>query len=223
MLTNSSEKEIRQILHSIPIEVIFAGFRGNTLALAQAGWDLSMRQVMSPFGEYEMQLAMQWGDRASAVYALSHPVRLRASEVIGRSRQSNHYEWSQFLAQQVFQIGHVSNGIRFQVIPVRAMSVGAFASEWEGIDARPQERNGEVDIKDFKFFKVAKQSVKDLIVSPDQVPEMLDIILKLQAKGQKEIRAREKSRENFRQYNSGEMFETKPAHEVQAQIITLAG
>lgn len=70
-----------------------------------------------------------------------------------------------------------------------------------------------------KFFKVANATAKDLIVHPDQVPELLEVILKCQAGTQKDIRKRDQSRSNYEKYGE---HGVKPAHEVQAQIITLA-
>lgn len=224
MHTNSSERAIKHLLHSLPVEVIFAGFRGTTLSLAQAGWDLSMRQQIGYGGEYEMQLALRHGDQQNAIYALSHPLRLRHGEIYG-AMQDN-LRLAQFMASQVFDIQHVYRNIEFMRIPMQHSSRSGFLSDWQGVDARPQEMvaTERIDIREFKFFKVANEAAKELIVHPDQVPELLDLILKAQAGSQKEIRAREKSRENLAEYRSGDMFDKgKPAHQVQAQIITLAG
>lgn len=91
------------------------------------------------------------------------------------------------------------------------------------ISSIPEERTQEESIRDFKFFKVANNSVKDLIVLPEQVPDLLDAILKVQKPTQQEIKKRIESRVNFKAYRDGEMFSAKPSHTVQAQIITLTG
>lgn len=207
----------KELLHQMPVEVHFAGFKSDTYSLGQAGWDLSLNQQLSPSSaRMGVQLAMRHGDRENALYALSHHVEV-PYEAIMRGRMG--FEGMvQFFRSIFFNIMHVAPGFRFQVMPIR----GSFSANFSAFDPTPQQIVEE-DIRDFKFFKTGTTEMKDLIVSPEQVPELLDVILKIQGKGQNDIRARARSRENFQAYQSGEMFETKPARTVQAQIITLAG
>ncbi len=209
----------KELLYSIPIDVHFAGFRSNTLELAKSGWDLSMRQEMSMRSPYtEMQLAMRQGNRETGLYMLSHPIEM--DPLRARHEMSNQLNFAKFLSQIYFEIGYAANDIRFQMIPTRGMT---FASSFEAIDPHPQERTQEASIRDFKWFKVSNPNIQDLIVHPDQVPELLSLVLKTQSEQQKDIRQKNKSRANHEAYRSGEMFETKPAHKIHAQIITLAG
>lgn len=212
MLTQNSAKEI---LHSLPIDVAFAGFRGNTLSLAQAGWDLSMDQRHDRYGEYTMRLAMRHS--GAKLYALSQMIRLPYGR-IGAATSSMH-EYAQLLASMYFVIEHVAPEFQFHVMPVQ--SVGSFSRGFQAIDPFPQERVERESIRDFKFFKVSNPELKDIIVDPSQVPELLGMVLRAQEKTMKEVRSRERSRENTQRVREN-MSGTKPAHHVQAQIITLA-
>lgn len=211
----------KDLLYSLPIDVQFAGFRGNTLSLAKAGWDLSMKQGMD-FGQFTMQLAMRSGNRDCAIYALSNVIRLPYGD-IGNAIHSTPMGYAKFLTSICFEIAYVANDIRFQVIPQMASRGISFSSEFNAIDAMPQMRTKEESIQDFKFFKMANPESQELIITPDRVPEILDLILKAQSKDQAEIRERMKSRENLRQYKNGDMFDAKPDRNICAQLITLAG
>lgn len=209
----------KELLYNLPIDVDFAGFRSTTYSLGRAGWDLSLRQQNEIYdGGYTLQLAMRHGDRNTAIYALSHPLILER------------YHFEQMMAEPAtfasvmrglhFSIAHVAPDIRFQIMPVRGFSM---VEQFMPISSIPEERTQEESIRDFKFFKVANNSVKDLIVLPEQVPDLLDAILKVQKPTQQEIKKRIESRVNFKAYGDGEMFSAKPSHTVQAQIITLTG
>lgn len=214
MHTLNSAKEL---LHSLPVEVEFAGFRSNTLRLAQSGWDLSMEQQMNPrFYGPSLRLAMR--HTGAKLYAISNEVVVDYGRLSGSLQ--NPVAYAEYLSHVCFSIACVALDIRFAVRGEQAYG-GTFASRFQAIDPFPQERIVEESIHDFKFFKVANPSIKDIIVSPDQVPELLEMVLRAQAPGQREIRARERSRKNMQAYREG-FNSTKPAHSVQAQIITLA-
>lgn len=205
------------VLRSLPVEVRFAGFKSTTLALAQAGWDLSMQQTLDfRWGEPSLQLAMRFVDRAGAgMYAISRPMELEYG-FLREAQHADEHRLIGMMAQMGFEIMHMGPQIKFCVQPVYSRGV-SFASSFEPIDARPQYV--EEDIRDFKFFKVAKPTVKDLIVDPRDVPELLELVLKAQKPMLDKVRRREKSRSNEEWMRNG--FEAMPRHEVQAQIITL--
>jgi hypothetical protein len=203
-------KSAKELLYSLPIKVLFAGFNSTTIALGQSGWDLSMKQQLNLNGDFELQLAMRMGDRANALYAISHPTIIRRHAYEQCKRDLVHY--TNFFSHQYFEIAHVSPGFQFKILPM--MNATSFVNAFEPINPLPQERHE--DVRDMKFFKVAQATAKDLIVHPDQVPELLEVILKCQQSTQKEIKSRDRSRENAMNYGA------KPAHEVQAQILTLA-
>lgn len=203
-----------EMLLSLPIEVHFAGFRTTTTAMGRSGWDLSLEQnVDMLLYEKEFRLAARHGDRESALYLLSHPLRLRRSDHARYT--SSPVEYAKFFAEQHFEIAYASNNIS-----VRCMNHGSFSANFRGFDPYPQERTEtEENIRDLPFFKVAKEQPKELIVDPSRVPELLDLILKSQEQQQAEIRERNRRRERIAHYDG----EIKSAGNVCAQIITLAG
>lgn len=213
MHTPSSVKEL---LYSLPVEVEFAGFVSNTLTLARSGWDLSMQQDLT--GRYSdpiLRLAMR--HEGAKLYAISSEVHLHYAEMMGA--RSNAIEYAKFLANLRFSIQYVSSEIRFFSVSVGHRGV-SFSSSFQAIDPYPQERVEE-SISDFKFFKVSNPTIKDIIVSPEQVPELLEMVLRAQGPMVDQIRMRERSRQNT-QWARENMQDVKPAHSVQAQIITLA-
>lgn len=203
----------KDLLYSLPIAVEFAGFRGNTLSLAKAGWDLSMRQCVGYSGDYEMELAMRHG--GANLYAISNRVCLPYGEFL--SSASSQHEWAEYLTRICFFIHYVSTEIQFRIMPRSENSL--WHKEFMAIDPFPQVRDHEVSIKDFKFFKVSNPKLQDIIVDPNQVPELLDMVLKAQMPQQELIKRNERSRQNMEAYRAD--YPVKPSHVVQAQIITL--
>lgn len=215
-------KSDKALLHQLPVRVIFAGFESDTLTLGQAGWDLSLEQHMSmSTPRPQLRLAMRHGSKENALYAITHPVDVRHTDILGAHHDG--FKLKSFYESIVFMVAHIQTGISFRtVMPEHSRAGASFLRDsFMPFDPTPQKLTEE-EIKDFKFFKVAKEP-QELIVDPKQVHELLDMILKMQGPEQKEIRARDRSRANHEAYRSGEMFNTKPAHTVQAQIITLAG
>lgn len=216
------QQSAKVFLQNLPIKVEFAGFMSDTLRLARSGWDLSLRQQLNPrYGEPELQLAMRHGNHNHAIYALSHPLHCR--DQLYQALQTGNERAYQSITNMVFSIMCMSNDIAIRTSSMTTYGLD-YRAQFNPIDAYPQEMDmKEFNLRDFKFFKTASPDVKDLIVSPEQVPELMDVILKVQSKTREEIRRREESRANYKSYTNGEMFNAKPAHSVQAQIITLAG
>lgn len=219
MPMQSLEEELQRTLINYPFKVRFAGFESDTRTLASQGWELSVRQQFDMrFGRPEMQLAMHIGPDRGGMYAISRPSNVDYHKMFWGGRM---FEQLREFAEIGFDIMCMSSDIFFRV-PVRE-SVGiSFKDSFMPMDANPSFRSmEEVSIKDFKFFRTANVESKDLIVDPNDVPQLLEMVLKAQSKVQKEIDKRERSRKNEEAYRSGEMF-AKPAHKVEAQIITLA-
>lgn len=198
------------LVRSLPVRVRFAGFESDTLTLARAGWDLSMKQGYGFRSGYEMQLVMRHGDKNKAIYCMSHPLNLDYGAP-GRAFSDAMY-YAKLMSEIGFDIAYAHSDISFRhMVP---MSTASFLRDsFMPIDPRPQEV--EESIKDFKFFKVAKPTVKDLIVAPEDVPELLNLVMKAQAPMLEKVRARERSRKNFEEHI------LQPRHSVEAQIITL--
>lgn len=216
---NSGAETLMRGIRSLPIEVRFAGFTSTTLALANAGWDLSMKQNMD-MREHrpEMQLAMRYKPFSGpGMFAISSPLRMDygfARELMHKSAERVYEgELMHALAKLGFDIIHMGNDVRFVVQPMRHQGLGTFADSFHPIDPRPQYV--EERLSDFKFFKVASPKIQDIIVNPRDVPELLELVLKAQKPMLDGVKRRERSRENE--------MEMRPAQEVMAQIITLAG
>lgn len=207
-----TQKLGKELLHSLPVMVTFAGFKSDTLTLAKEGWDLSMRQS----AEYDFELTLAIRHERANLHGISAPLSFRREEAF-RSFSDMHL-YAEFLAQACFRIVCVAPEIQFRIMPVNGPVT--WAGDFSAIDPFPQERH-EASIKDFKFFKVSNPTLKDIIVSPEQVPELLDLVMKAQKPTQEAIKARMRSRENTEWVRSN-MHGVKPAHHVQAQIITLA-
>lgn len=216
MLTQNSAKEL---LYSIPVRVSFAGFESDTLRLAQGGWDLSMNQQLDPLeGGCFLQLALR--HEGAKLYGLSDKLRIKYHQMMGATLDRVVY--AQYLSSMEFRILHVAPGIQFMVVPVQMASGMSLRDQFLPIDAVCSERVEQQDMRSFKFFKTFTPNLKDIVVAPHLVPELLDMVMKAQGPTLEEIKARGRSRENTR-WVRDQLTGVKPAHEVQAQIITLAG
>lgn len=218
MLTQNLERVVR----SYPMAVRFAGFESDTRRLAASGWDLSMRQeTRYDNPRPELQLAMRFSDTNGChFYAISRPLGMDWQE-ISRAARVPEEQYIEMVKALGFDIMFMGQGARFQIFPMR-MSMGAsFLESFQPIDSRPTMQDREERLEDFKFFKVAATpKVKDLIVSPEDVPELLDAVLKAQAPLLSKIKKREQSRKNFEEMKNG--FTSKPGSEVVGQILAVS-
>lgn len=214
---------LARTLRSFPIDVRFAGFKSDTLKLAQAGWDLSMMQNMDMRrGEPTLQLAMNFDCNSGGGYrAISNPLSLEHGLIRQMSHESamrdNEHRVMEILSHIGFDLMYIGEGggCRFRIFPIRAPM--GFSSQFEMIDPVPQEV--EESLADFKFFKVAsKPTVKDLIVAPRDVPALLDAVMRAQRPLMDKIKARERSRENFEHMRN----DFRPRSEVAFQVLALA-
>lgn len=229
-------QSLGKILASFPIAVRFAGFESDTRRLAAAGWALSMRQEYNAaVHEPQLQLSMRFDAQGSHFYAISHAIdisygMLREAwavnggayrEMSATARVVAERRYTEILAQMGFDIMYMGNGgARFQIFPMRMASMADWRDSFQPIDPRPQETE-ECGIEDFKFFKVAASpKVKDLIVSPEDVPELLEAVLKAQKPLIEKIKGREQSRRNFEAMGNG--FEVKQKHVPIAQIMAVS-
>ncbi len=217
-------KSAKDLLLSPEIRVEFAGFESTTLRLARSGWDMSIEEELDyARGGKFMRLAMRHD--GAKLYAVSAPLEIRINDIHRALTEGGYYY--ELLRNIGFVIQHVSPNI---VWNLHEMNRDAFVSRFNAMDPFPQRRVEEASIADFKFFKVSNPKVQDLIVDPKRVPELLDLILKCQEPTMKGVRARERSRANMDAYR--DMMHgvspvgaaaIKPAHQVEAQIITIAG
>lgn len=207
----------KDFLYNAPVEVYFAGFKSDTFTLGRSGWDLSLQEGWSPRGpDYELRLALR--HEGARLYAITNSINLRASELYSAATEK--LRTYQHLVSIPFHVQVIGNSIEFRHVQ-SIMSSGLMRDSFQPINSVPEMGELTENIRDFKFFKTINPTMKDIVVDPSQVPELLDMILKVQRPTQEQIRKREKSRENLEWMRNG--FEVKPAHQVQAQIITLAG
>jgi hypothetical protein len=216
------QQSLEKVLpYSLPIKVRFAGFQSNTLALAEAGWDLSLRQTFSPWkAGVELELAMKHA--GAGLYGITNVVHVEMARIYDLLHGNTGY--AALFTDVGFEVRCIAPDIRCKIFPIQTTgSVREFANAFSPVDPRPQDReSSEVSVRDFKFFKVANPTLQDIIVSPDQVPQLLEMVLKAQEPTMQGIRARERSRESEKWVNE-EFRSVLPAHHVQAQLITLAG
>ncbi len=187
--------------------VFFAGFQSTTLDLQRAGWQLSMEQHFSYDG-LSLRLALK--HEAGRVLAITHPV---SSYHLHRAMGFKE------MAPIDFQIAWIGNDARFHIMAeMRPMS-------FNPISAIPEFQ----DIKDLSFeeaipFRPLNPNAPEIIIPPSSVPELMDMILKLQDPKQKEIRDNVR-RDAWRRDVGAKIGDEgyKPAADIKAQIIALAG
>jgi hypothetical protein len=172
-------------------KVIFAGFKSSTLELQQAGWEIAAEQ--DPFKGVRLALH----HRKSGLQALTNTVPML--ELRAAVTKSAGYD---IIKHITFQVVHVGTDTRFQIIPM----VGPVS--FKAIDATPEwseVKSSEISFHDLIPFRTVNPDAEQIIVAPDSVPQILDLLLKCQAPVQRRIRQNERVRS---------------AADVAAQIVT---
>lgn len=209
-------KSAREVLLSYPIPVRFAGFQSTTAQLQEAGWDISLREEITC--ERTVSIIMQY--ERGGIYGVSQSINYIAMELLYSMEKGN----LEPLKALCFDIQYIGSGVQFYRIPIVGNS---FLADFRPIDASPQMTTIEHP-EDFSLFKKVDPS-KDVLIDPNDVPGLMEMILKAQKPQQEMLRARERSRKNLEKwrqaqtgsYNNSMNF--KPATEVQANLITLVG
>lgn len=213
---SQTEAVLKEMAISLPVEVIFAGFTSTTDRLANAGWDISMNQQMEPrHGRTFLQMALRY--EPAGIYALSMRNDFEWWELQDTLRSRNSHELAQFLLSMPFNVQHMSSrGIVVASQSNPSMGVSStFGAAFAPIDPYPSFI--QEDVKDFKFFRAASPSVKDIIVSPEQEPEIMKLLLDVQNLTQEKIKDKMKRAERHAQVD--QMLGSRT---INAQIITLA-
>lgn len=194
---NSGESYIK----SRPHPVILAGFESTTLKLQQNGWQLAI---------------MHYPDLDGISLTIHHP----NAKLYGISNKVSRYDFMRRFDKYAYQdlnssispfyIQQLSSDIQFNIIPTYG-ELGRISA----IDARPELASIEnVRLSEMDVFKTIMDS-EEIIVDPNDVPELMEKILKAQEPKQQEIRQRirkENERRDIRQSNK-----------LHAQIISLVG
>lgn len=177
-----------------------AGFRSNTFALQGAGWELAADQDIRDQKLWILIRHPVW-----KLAGFSQPIDFDYFNYDQASRSGALIDIKSLRSQDSFRFVEVNSNI----------------SSFLPIDATPEfVYREEKSLMDFKIFKTIDH-VKDIVVEPSSVPELMEHILKLQSLKQTEIRERirkERAREEF--WNSSEPSNPEVMH---AQVITMCG
>jgi hypothetical protein len=183
-------------LLSQPCEVLWAGFRSNTYVLQQAGWELAVEQDFSG-----LRLRLLIRNRDMQLYAVSD-----ASSFDFYRNAHEH------LSRPVFHIVQASSTMQLAQIVGFAPSFS-----FKQFDAAPQFSAMRYDnIEDLGIFAAPLVRTEELIVEPADVSALLEQIRRMQAPGQAEIRAKQRTREC-----TDRIPDARPMTRFHAQIITL--
>lgn len=178
---------------SEPCEVFWAGFRSDTYRLQQAGWEIAAEE--SPYDRRARLMLRHGGMKLYAVSEFSQYDYY--GDVYGRTMPP------------VFHVIQVAN--RIEVIQMTGLISG-----FRQIDAAPQVTSeAPKSVEDLGIFATPMVRTEEIIVEPADVSAMLEQIRKMQSPEQKEIRARERSRERTADPVDRQVF--------HAQILSFSG
>lgn len=185
-----------------PIHVEWMGWYSDTLRLSRAGWQMATQDNY-------------FDDTMDVIFR--HPQGL-----VGRGRMSGYRHMRDVMLQD---FRHGIDAMNRAVISVEFMAheknlriVGGI-EPFQGMrwrDMEPVETS--VNLREWRvhelalFREIAAPVEKELIVAPEDVQRTLDLILKAQEPGMRDIRARDRRREKERE---------QEVRQVHAQIITL--
>jgi hypothetical protein len=200
--------------------VFFAGFKSDTATLQNNGWDLSMEQLNN-FAHARSELRLAMRHEKAGLYALSAPVawdqrREYAYQTSMREPGYVHQtalgaDWDYSLT---FQIIYVGSNARFQIIPQsRAMF-------FQPIDAFPAvEQVQELDFDQAIPFRTISAEAPELVVDPDKVGQIMELILKAQSPKQAEIRQETRRRAWRERDATSQGYDARA--DIRAQIVSL--
>jgi hypothetical protein len=184
------------------IEVYWAGWRSDTLALQDAGWQLAVED--DPM-------------RGLLRIALHHP----SFSLYGIMENFVRYEIVQgrhFGSLPPLSIGGIYHNIKIQRI--RTMD---HLDRFVPMDAMPQVCEDEIkNISDMKLFRPLN-AIQEIVVESQNVDELLGKILAMQSPRQAELRkARLEQRRNQNVYDIGKYREVyNPKTDIIAQVISI--
>jgi len=159
-------------------KILWAGWESNTLTLQNQGWQLSAEQSM---------------ESMNFRFALKHP----NFRMYGISQMIPYYDFYDVYQRKD---GFSSLPPIIIVHMVSRMEINLYddLSKMQPIDALPTfVENEKKDIEDFMIFRPIGKS-QEIIVSPQEVPELLNMIIKKQSPKQAELR--EKKRKAWRKF-----------------------
>lgn len=184
---------------SSPVELEWAGWRSDTHRLQQAGWEISVDQDIRMRG---VQIAIRHKD--FQIYGISSMLDLDYFRIAG--------DMQGFPRGLVLPIHYMASRITMQV----PFGIG---DGMMPIDATPQFITQEYrDLEDYRIFATPLARTDEIIVDPNDVSKLLDMIREVQLPEQEEIRARNKLRES----REGQYIDAIPRQQFHAQILSIA-
>lgn len=189
------------------VPVHWAGWQSTTLDLQQAGWEWAVEEDFAT-----MRLRFTLRHPTMHLYGISQDVRIGGEMYFGDNLHSRH-------VPPIYMQGMVP---RMQVYTMQYSTMPAFVA----FNARPEYTMPETEVKtmeDLRIFRpvpIEAPEVKEIVVAPESVTEMLDRMLAMQSPKQREIR--ERMRKEGLRYYEGRMGGVPTKTDVVAQIISVA-
>lgn len=168
-------QKLAQALTNLPMKVVFAGFESDTRTLQSQGWELSLNQRLE-FNE--LTLALRFKSSECIFYAEARIDR----DFIYSILSVDYRDSIKAYMNVVFYIKYFTTGnIHLHISHLNMPTFKALDAEYpEFIDTR------EVNLRDILYFRTFDKS-KELIVDPNDVNTMMDIIMKTQKPTQQKI------------------------------------
>lgn len=195
---------------SSPIaKVYFEGWESDTTTLQRAGWDISSYEVPPIHGRPMIRLALR--HEKLRLYALTNGIEL-TMDMIHRLHTMDRPD-ATFLCFEVITMG----GEGQMVTVMGEMPKTVFMP----VDTFPEYSTGYSRnyLKDMCIFRTIPTEAPELVVAPEKVHEILDLLLKAQDPKQAEIR--EKKRRAAWCPNNTEGYNARA--DIRAQIVSIAG
>ncbi len=185
----------RRIL-SRPHPVYWAGFRSDTVALQQAGWEFSASQ------RYEInEVGLMMRHQATGMHAQTSTVPAMMYDSM-----AHHENAPSFRVQWM-----TDKGMRMRTIDIQPWVAGC-----DPVDMRPQMIEVK-SIEDMNLFAGCMARTHEVVVDPETVPDLMARILEMQEPGRQE-HFRQMVADNRRE---DQMMRPSPRQQFHAQIISL--
>ena len=206
--------EEKYFLDNAPMRVEFAGLSGTTLSMGQAGWEISLEQGMDyMYNAYRLRLAGR--HQGMGLRCISMPINIDIRHLEMRMG-ANPLEMTRSLPP--IQIYTVAQQINIEMVE--------YEKPWDfkSVDYRPMLTKRTLkSLDDLYIFKPINENT-EILVPEYSIPELQEMILKIQEPIQKEIRERRR-REECRS-REGELLDFekfkdyKQGRDIKFQIVT---
>lgn len=183
-----------EILRNPPVPVYFQGFQSNTHTLAQCGWTMTLDQDL-----YNMTILCVFTNLESGAILIS---------------ESHRFNF-QRMAHEPFYVNDLKFNTKMYRGDVRLPMQFDYRKLVE-VDTEPSYETIEMgNLKDYVLFK--EKPKNEVLVEPATVPEMLEMIKKMQSPTQKELREKQTQRAKRGIYE----MENEPRVERHIEILSV--